>query len=86
MFTSEKHLSEELYPFSTELPFVKYIIYATKVYIIVQCGLSVGVDFLFAVFFLYSSAKLEMLCLEIQTVKNERQINTSIKKHQEIIK
>jgi len=84
IFTSEKFPFERLYPFSTESSIVyKYIIYATLVYIIVQCGLSVAVDVLFAIFFSYSSARLEMLYLEIQTAKNERQINTFIKKHQD---
>ncbi|XP_018396153.1 PREDICTED: uncharacterized protein LOC108774517 [Cyphomyrmex costatus] len=86
-FTSRKFPSEGLYPFPTESPFVIFIIYTMQVCAIVQCGLSCGsMDFLFAAFFLYSSARLEMLCLEIQVTKNEKEINSCIKKHQKIIK
>jgi len=80
-FTLRKFPSEELYPLPTETLFVIFI-YVMQVYVIVQCGLSCSnMNFLFAAFFLYSSARLEILCLEIQTAKNERQINSYIKKH-----
>ncbi|XP_011694479.1 PREDICTED: odorant receptor 65a [Wasmannia auropunctata] len=85
-FGSTKFPIEGTYPFLTESPFVIFIIYITQIYFIVQCGFCIGVDLLFAIFFLYSAAKLEMLCLEIQTVRNEGHINSCIKKHQEIIK
>ncbi|TGZ56012.1 Odorant receptor 47b [Temnothorax longispinosus] len=86
VFASKKFPSEGLYPFPIESPLMMFIIYATQVHTVVQCGLCVGIDFTFAVFFLYAAARLEMLCFEIQAAKNERHINSCIKKHQEIIK
>ncbi|KAL0131483.1 hypothetical protein PUN28_002781 [Cardiocondyla obscurior] len=86
IFTAKKFPTDGLYPFPTESPLVIFIIYAMQVYAVVQCGFCVSVDFMFAVFFLYSAARLEMLCLEIQTARNEEHIDTCIKKHQEIIK
>ncbi|XP_039304396.1 odorant receptor Or2 [Solenopsis invicta] len=86
MFTSRKFPTEGLYPFSTESSFVTFVIFATQIYTSMQVACSVSVDFMFTVFFLYTTARLEMLCLEIQTAKSERQINSCIKKHQEIIK
>ncbi|XP_011871996.1 PREDICTED: uncharacterized protein LOC105564314 [Vollenhovia emeryi] len=86
IFTSQKFPTEGIYPFRTELPIVTFIIYASQVCIITQCGLCVSVDLMFAVFLLYSAARLEMLCLQIQTAKNARHVNRCIKKHQEIIK
>ncbi|XP_011639241.1 odorant receptor Or2-like [Pogonomyrmex barbatus] len=74
------HIKKEAYTVVTS------IIYTIQVYAVMQSGLCVSVDLMFAVFFLYSSARLEMLCLEIQTAKNKRQINSCIKKHQKIIR
>ncbi|XP_024873228.1 odorant receptor 67a-like [Temnothorax curvispinosus] len=86
VFASKIFPSEGLYPFPIESPLMMFIIYATQVHTVVQCGLCVGIDFTFAVFFLYAAARLEMLCFEIQAAKNERHLNSCIKKHQEIIK
>ncbi|EFN74033.1 hypothetical protein EAG_14617, partial [Camponotus floridanus] len=77
---------EVWYPFPIESPIAIRIFYTIQVYCIIKTGLNFMPNFILAILFLYSSARLEMLCLKIQNAKNKRQINSCIKKHQKIIK
>lgn len=86
IFLSTKWPIEVWYTFPIESPIVICILYALQIYIIMKAGLNCIVILMFGMFFLYSSAWLEMLCLKIQNAKNKRQINLCIKKHQKIIK
>ncbi|XP_050455390.1 odorant receptor 4-like [Cataglyphis hispanica] len=86
IFLSTKWPIEIWYPFSIESPMAICIFYILQVYVIMKAGLNFIVILMFGMFFLYSSAKLEMLCSKIQSAKNKSQINSCIKKHQKIIK
>ncbi|KAF3054641.1 Odorant receptor 386, partial [Nylanderia fulva] len=85
IFLSTKFPLEVWYPFLTESPTVIYILYILHMHIIIKAGFNFIVNFTFAMFFMYSSARLEMLCLKIQNAKNKRQIILCIKDHQKII-
>ncbi|XP_050454883.1 uncharacterized protein LOC126853313 [Cataglyphis hispanica] len=72
------------YPFSMEPLLRKIILYVAQIYATTYTIFSLNVDIMIAVFFFYSTARLEMLALEIEQA-NEFHIS-SIKKHQAIIK
>lgn len=86
IFLSTKWPIEIWCPFSIESPIAICILYILQVYVIMKAGLNFIVILMFGMFFLYSSAKLEMLCSKIRSAKNKSQINSCIKKHQKIIK
>ncbi|KAF3054642.1 Odorant receptor 379, partial [Nylanderia fulva] len=73
------------YPFSTETPYTRCILYVMQVFAILQTGFCITVDFMIAMFFWYSSARLEMLAQELQQITHENDLKTCIQKHQEII-
>ncbi|RLU22005.1 ObirOr5-G1 [Ooceraea biroi] len=76
---------EAWYPFPTDSLYVRSILYISQVLAILQTGFCITVDFMIAMFFWYSAARLDMLGLELQHITHENQIKTCIQKHQEII-
>ncbi|XP_072767272.1 uncharacterized protein [Anoplolepis gracilipes] len=85
LFLSINLPMEAWYPFSIETPYTRGILYILQVFAILQTGFCITVDFMIAMFFWYSSAKLEMLELELQQITHESDVKTCIQKHQEII-
>nr|XP_012232394.1 PREDICTED: uncharacterized protein LOC105678012 [Linepithema humile] len=77
---------EAWYPFSTDTFYTRSILYIMQVFAILQTGFCITVDFMIAMFFWYSAARLEMLGQELQQITHENQIKTCIRKHQEIIR
>ncbi|XP_070151718.1 uncharacterized protein [Polyergus mexicanus] len=73
------------YPFSTEPLLRKFILYIMQIFIIAQTVFCLGVDIMIAVILFYSTAKLEILALEVEQATNEIHIVSCIKKHQKII-
>ncbi|EFN64618.1 hypothetical protein EAG_04576, partial [Camponotus floridanus] len=84
LFLSINLPMEAWYPFS-EIPYTKGILYILQVFAIFQAGSCIIVDFMIAMFFWYSAARLEMLEQELQQITQENHIKTCIQKHQEII-
>jgi len=77
---------EAWYPFPIDSLYVKSILYISQVFAILQTGFSITVDFMIAMFFWYSAARLDMLGLELQYIRYENQMKACIQKHQEIIR
>ncbi|CAL1679889.1 unnamed protein product [Lasius platythorax] len=73
------------YPFSTEPLLLKFILYIMQIFTIAHTIFCLDVDIMIAVFFFYSTARLEMLAFEIERATDEDHVVSSIKKHQEII-
>ncbi|XP_025270377.1 uncharacterized protein LOC112639716 [Camponotus floridanus] len=86
LFLSINLPMEAWYPFSTEIPYIRGILYILQVFAIFQAGSCIIVDFMIAMFFWYSAARLEMLGQELQQITHENHVKTCIQKHQEIIK
>jgi len=61
LFLSINLPMEAWYPFSTETPYTRTILYILQVFAILQTGFCITVDFMIAMFFCYSAARLEML-------------------------
>lgn len=86
LFLSIKLPMEAWYPFSTDAPHIRSIIYVMQVFAILQTGFCITVDFMIGMFFWYTTARLEMLALELQQTTHECQMKSCFRKHQEIIK
>lgn len=72
------------YPFSTEPLLRKFILYIMQIFTAAHTVFCLGVDIMIAVFLFYSTARLEMLSLEIQQASDENVLISCIRKHQEI--
>ncbi|EFN75502.1 hypothetical protein EAI_03036, partial [Harpegnathos saltator] len=86
LFLSINLPMEGWYPFPTDAPYIKGVIYILQVFAILQTGFCVTVDFTIAMFFWYTTARLEMLGEELQHITHESQVKSCIRKHQEIIR
>ncbi|KAL6434399.1 hypothetical protein ACFW04_006062 [Cataglyphis niger] len=85
LFLSINLPMEAWYPFSTNTPYTRGILYILQVFAILQTGFCITVDFMIAMFFWYSAARLEMLGQEFQQITHESHVKNCIQKHQEII-
>jgi len=73
------------YPFSVKSLLLKFILYIMQIFTIAHTTFCVNVDVMIAVFFLYSSARLEMLAFKIERATDKDHVISCIKQHQEII-
>ncbi|KAG7197283.1 hypothetical protein KM043_018405 [Ampulex compressa] len=85
LFLSTQLPGEVTYPFSIEEPMRRFVLYVLQVFVILQTGFGIIVDFIVAMLFWFPAARLEILGLELEKAKKENQIRTCIKEHQEII-
>ncbi|XP_072742530.1 uncharacterized protein [Anoplolepis gracilipes] len=73
------------YPFSVDSSSRKFILYIMQIFTTMHVVFCLNVDVMITLFFLYSTARLEMLAFEIEQAIDEKHIISCIKKHQEII-
>lgn len=74
------------YPFSVKSLLLKFILYIMQIFTIAHAVVCLNVDVMIAVFFFYSTARLEMLAFKLERATNEDHVISCIKQHQEIIK
>lgn len=86
LFLSISLPMEAWYPFPTDNFHTRSILYILQVFAILQTGFCITVDFLIAMFFWYSTARLEIVGQELKQITHERQLKKCIQKHQEIIR
>lgn len=73
------------YPFSMKSLLLKFIFYIMQIFTIAHTAVCLNVDIMIAVFFFYSTARLEILAFKLEQATNEAHVISCIKQHQEII-
>lgn len=86
LITKEHFPVDVWYPSFMNTPFKRHIIYISQIFSGVECVLCFNTDISIAVFFCYSTARLEVLQRTLQNTKTKDYVHICIKQHQDIIK
>lgn len=75
------------YPFAINVFTLRHIvIYIQQVLAILQTGMCITVDFMVAMLLSYGSTKLELLAMDIKEIRNIKELDECIWKHQDCIR
>ncbi|XP_017762639.1 PREDICTED: uncharacterized protein LOC108552540 [Eufriesea mexicana] len=85
-FTGQKLPADGWIPFSIESHGIFCTIYVVEAYCVLQTGFSIFVDFMIAILFSFSAAKLDILGMKLRHVKSYDMLVSCIKEYQEIIR
>ncbi|OAD57317.1 Odorant receptor 49b [Eufriesea mexicana] len=85
-FTGQELPADGWIPFSIESYGIFCTIYVVEAYCVLQTGFSIFVDFMIAILFSFSAAKLDILGMKLRHVKSYDMLVSCIKEYQEIIR
>ena len=74
------------YPFSINIFWIRFILYALQILAILQTGLCIAVDYMIAMMLWYCTARLEMLGSKIKNVTSNYELGLCVQEHQKLIK
>ncbi|KYN35091.1 hypothetical protein ALC56_10561 [Trachymyrmex septentrionalis] len=85
LFFPQEFPTDAKYPFSVQPP-IKYIIYLHQSLVGLQAAAGMCTDCNIAILLFYSAARLELLVQKIRNVRNENELDSCIKLHDEILR
>ncbi|CAL1679884.1 unnamed protein product [Lasius platythorax] len=86
LITKERFPVDVWYPSFMDTPFRSFLIYVSQIFSGLECVLCFNTDISIAMFFCYSTARLEVLQHNLENTKTKDFIRACIKEHQDIIK
>ena len=73
------------YPFSIDVVWIRFILYALQILAILQSGLCIAVEYMIAMMLWYCTARLEMLGSKIKNVGSNYELHLCVEEHQKLI-
>ncbi|XP_047366299.1 odorant receptor Or2-like [Vespa velutina] len=86
LYTNQNFPTDAKYPFQTERHPIKEIIFLHQTLVGFQASAGLTIDCQVALLLWYVGAKYEILAEKLKRIKNENELNTCLKKHQDIIR
>lgn len=83
-FTDNNLPADAWYPFATDAPSVRILLYILQSVVIFEVGLCILIDFSIAMLLWFSTTRLELLGQEFERVRNSKDISLCIRKHQDL--
>ncbi|XP_043497765.1 odorant receptor 30a-like [Polistes fuscatus] len=86
LYTSQNFPTDAKYPFEIDHHPIKEIIFLHQALVGLQASAGLTIDCQVALLLWYTGAKYEILTEKLMDIQNDNQLNSCLKKHQEIIK